>query len=60
VEYLINRLTQPGDLVVEPFCGGGTIPAACKSTGRRWLASEIDKTTAIIARKRLAEAGKLR
>lgn len=55
VEYLINHLTQPGDLVVEPFCGGGAIPAACKSTGRRWLATEIDRTTAMIARKRLAE-----
>lgn len=57
VEYLINHLTQPGELVVEPFCGGGTIPVVCKSTGRRCLATEIDRSIAIIARKRLAEAG---
>jgi hypothetical protein len=55
VVYLINHLTHPGDLIVDPFCGGGTVPAACKSQGRRWLATEIDKTTALIARKRLAE-----
>lgn len=55
VEYVINRLTHPGDLIVDPFCGGGTIPAACKSLGRRWLATEINKNTALIARKRLAE-----
>ncbi|MHB1030050.1 MAG: DNA methyltransferase [Pirellulaceae bacterium] len=55
VEYLINRLTRAGDLIVDPFCGGGAIPAACKSLGRRWLAAEIDKATAMIARKRLGE-----
>ena len=60
VQYLINRLTNPGDLVVDPFCGGGTIPMACKSTGRRWLATEIDRTTAMTARKRLAEGEKVR
>ena len=55
VEYLIQRLTEPGQLVVEPFCGGGQIPAACKATGRRWLATEINGKTALVARKRLAE-----
>ena len=54
-EYVINRLTRAGDLIVDPFCGGGAIPAACKSLGRRWLAAEIDKTTALIARRRLGE-----
>ena len=54
--YLITRLTEAGDLVVDPFCGGGTIPAVCKALGRRWLATEIDKETVAIARKRLAEA----
>jgi site-specific DNA-methyltransferase (adenine-specific) len=55
VEHLISRLTHPGDLIVDPFCGGGTVPAACKSLGRRWLATEINKNTALIARKRLGE-----
>ena len=53
--YLIQRLTQPGDLVVDCYCGGGVVPAACKATGRRWLATEIDETTAKVARKRLAD-----
>ncbi|WP_417737755.1 DNA methyltransferase [Rosistilla oblonga] len=53
--YLVQRLTSPGELVVDPFCGGGTVPAACKATGRRWLATEINATTAKIARKRLSE-----
>lgn len=53
--YLIDTLTEPGQLVVDPFCGGGAIPAACKAIGRRWLSTELDKATALIARKRLAE-----
>jgi hypothetical protein len=52
--YLIRRLTLPGDLVVDPYCGGGTVPAACKANGRRWLATEIDRATALLARRRLA------
>ena len=55
VEYLIQRLTEPGQFVVDPFCGGGTIPAAAKRLGRRWLATKIDRNTALVARKRLAE-----
>ena len=55
IEYLIEKLTEPGALVVEPFCGGGSVPAAAKKLGRRWIATEIDETTALIARKRLSE-----
>jgi hypothetical protein len=53
--YLIQRLTEPGALVVDAYCGGGMVPAACKATGRRWLATEVDATTARVARKRLAD-----
>ena len=37
--YWIEKLTKPGDLVIDPFAGGGAIPAACKATNRRWLAT---------------------
>jgi DNA modification methylase len=53
--YLIQRLTGPGQLVVDPYAGGGAFVAAAKATGRRWLATERDEATAVIARKRLAE-----
>ncbi len=51
--YWIESLTPKNGLVVDPFCGAGTIPLACKLTKRRWLATEIDEKTAAIARKRL-------
>lgn len=40
--YFIEKLTKPGDLVVDPFCGGGTTPAVCEKVNRKWLAFEID------------------
>ncbi|UCE61588.1 MAG: DUF3102 domain-containing protein [Phycisphaerales bacterium] len=53
VTLWIEKLTPAGGLVVDPFCGGGAIPAACKAPGRRWLATEIDADTTAVARKRL-------
>ena len=52
--YLIQRLTEPGQLVVDPYAGGAAFLAAAKATGRRWLATERDEATALIARRRLA------
>jgi DNA methylase len=51
--YFVERLTDPGDLVVDPFCGGGTVPVACVATGRRYIATEKDLGTAAAARARI-------
>jgi DNA modification methylase len=53
-EYFIEHLTEPGQLVVDPYCGSGTVPTACKKLGRRWLACELNSDMARIARGRLA------
>ena len=53
--YLIERLTNPGDLVYDPFLGGGTTAVACYQLGRNFIGSEIDPRVAEDARKRLAE-----
>ena len=54
--YWIECLTPRGGLVVDPFCGGGAVPVACRATGRRWLATELDPVMARRARKRLTES----
>jgi len=54
IEYLIDKLTDPGALVVDPFCGSGAVPFACKRLGRRWLACERNGDTARTARRRVA------
>jgi DNA modification methylase len=49
----IEAMTEPGDLVCDPFCGAGTFPLVCKMTSRRFVATEVDPKTAAVARKRL-------
>lgn len=51
--YLIDKLTRPGDLVVDPMCGGGTTAVAAVKAGRRFWTCEIDSTSAGIAARRI-------
>ena len=48
----IEWYTKPGDLVVDPFTGGGAVPAACQQLGRRCIAAECDRNifTGIVGR----------
>jgi DNA modification methylase len=48
----IELFTKPGDIVFEPFCGGGSTVSACIKTNRKYIAFEIDPEAAEIARKR--------
>jgi 16S rRNA G966 N2-methylase RsmD len=52
-EYWIGKLTQEGDIVCDPFMGGGTTAAAAKATGRNWIGFEIDETNGKIIAERL-------
>jgi hypothetical protein len=54
-EYLIETLTHPGDLVVDPFTGTGTVPVAAKRTGRRFIGAEISKERYDMALSRIAQ-----
>jgi site-specific DNA-methyltransferase (adenine-specific) len=36
--------TNENDLVIDPFCGGGTTGCACKELGRKFIGIEIDKS----------------
>ncbi len=42
-EFFIKFLTQPGDLVLDPFAGSNTTGAAADRLRRRWIAIEPDK-----------------
>jgi len=52
---IIERLTKPGNVILDPFCGGGTVPVACQRTGRRYVGFEIDAEKAASARQRIVE-----
>ncbi len=40
--YCIEQLTNPGDLVVAPFAGSGTVLAVARLVGRRSIGFEVD------------------
>jgi len=42
-EKLIKKHSNEGDLIVDPFLGGGTTAIACKKTNRNFSGCEIDK-----------------
>ncbi len=52
--YLIECFSRPGDLVLDPFVGGGTTPYVCSLLARRCIGFEIDPKAADIARARIA------
>ena len=53
VRRYIDNFTHQDDLVLDPFTGSGSIPAACKQLKRRYLGFEIDPEITIAARKRV-------
>lgn len=53
--HLIERLTAPGELVADPFVGGGTTVVAARQLGRRGWACDVDAGAVAIARARLRD-----
>lgn len=40
-EYFVRMLTDPDDLVIDPFAGSCTTGEVCERTGRRWVCVEM-------------------
>ncbi len=53
--YYIDCFSRPGDIVFDPFVGGGTTAYVCRVLGRPYLAFELDSATADIARARVRD-----
>ena len=51
---IIERLTEPGQLVVDPFLGGGTTGIVARDLGRRFVGCDIDAAAVHAARERAA------
>jgi hypothetical protein len=50
---LVEKLSEPGDLVLDPMCGTGTTLVAALQTGRDFLGSELDPKRAAAAQARV-------
>lgn len=58
LERVINLVTDPGDLVVDPFCGSGTTLVAARLLGRRAIGIDISKEAVALAKGRLMNPAK--
>lgn len=52
-EELIKKHSNEGDLILDPFLGGGTTAFACKNTNRKFIGCEIDAKYVDIIQKSL-------
>lgn len=52
--FFIERLTQPGDRVYDPFMGRGTTPLEAVLRGRVGCGNDVNPLSAILVRPRLA------
>ena len=47
---LLERHTQPGDRVLDPFCGSGTLLIEAALSGRSAIGSDVDPVAAFVSR----------
>jgi site-specific DNA-methyltransferase (adenine-specific) len=56
MERVVQRFTNEGQIILDPFMGSGTTGVACVNTNRRFVGIELDETYFDIACKRIEEA----
>lgn len=53
LERIIGASTNPGDVVLDPFCGCGTTISVAEKMGRRWVGIDISATAVNIMDRRM-------
>jgi site-specific DNA-methyltransferase (adenine-specific) len=56
LERIIASSSNPGDVVLDPFCGCGTAVVAAQKLGRRWIGIDITHLSIALMRYRLQDA----
>lgn len=56
LERIIQASSNPGDIVLDPFCGCGTAVAAAEKLGRRWIGIDITHLAISLQKYRLKDA----
>ena len=56
-ERIIETVTKPGDVVLDPFCGSGTTLIAAERLGRRWIGIDIHAEVENTFKIRLKQEG---
>ena len=53
LKRIIETSSNPGDVVLDPFCGSGTTIAVAQKLGRKWIGIDISPTACKIMTQRL-------
>lgn len=53
-ERIVAAASNPGDIVLDAFCGSGTTLVAAARLGRRWIGIDASEDACAIARERVA------
>jgi site-specific DNA-methyltransferase (adenine-specific) len=56
LERIIETSSNPGDIVLDPFCGCGTAVHAAQKLGRRWIGIDITHLAIGLIRRRMKDA----
>lgn len=56
VQRCLLMTTDPGDLVLDPTCGGGTTAIVAEQWGRRWITCDTSRVALALTRSRLMGA----
>ncbi len=54
VAGIVERFTQPGDTILDPFAGGGTTGVVALAMGRRFIGVDVDENALSVVATRLA------
>ena len=55
LERIVAASSNPGDVVLDPFCGCGTTIAAAQKLGRRWIGIDVTHLSIALQKYRLKE-----
>jgi site-specific DNA-methyltransferase (adenine-specific) len=58
VERIIKVASDPGDLILDPFAGTGTVLVSSRQLGRRSMGIELSEETIALAMERLQKESK--
>ena len=56
LERIINASSNPGDVVLDPFCGCGTAIAAAQKLSRNWIGIDITHLAIGLIKRRMEDA----
>jgi site-specific DNA-methyltransferase (adenine-specific) len=56
-KILIEQSTEPGALIVDPFCGSGSSGVAALSEARHFMGNDLGEAALDLSRQRLVDAG---